>query len=499
MSRKFSNLEVVKQLNITLKAMSKFTKIPSEIRSFFTEKRINPAFSKFTAILEDMRISDNDLGGVKRTNCQLTNRQLFQIIILLPFLAVPGFSHYAESSLSRMFGGKKDILYSFMAQDNVDWRNIIWRVVCKLIISVSIREDYKKSHLPAVLISDDSDLPKTGMRMEGIGKIFSHVLQRCILGYKLLAMCWSDGRTQFVVDFSLHGEKGKVDGKEQGLTARQRDKRFARKRDKDSRTEKRKAEYFVSKLERLKIMVKEAIRHHIPFEYLLVDSWFVCTDLVDFVYRSHKKFHLLGMAKMGNTKYKSESGDELTAKAILNSLKKSKSVRYSRRHRCHYATADVTLGCRKVRLFLCRRGKNENWKMLLTTDLSIEFMRAYEIYAMRWSVEVFFADAKRVLDLAGCSARDFSSQIAHVSMVVIRYDILASVKRSDDYETIGGLFADMYEGVHELTVVEKIWAIITEVIAVVAVMLTIDEDELTALIIQDNRRLKAMQLIAQTA
>ena len=170
---------------------------------------------------------------------------------------------------------------------------------------------------------------------------------------------------QFVVDFSLHGEKGKVDGKEQGLTARQRDKRFARKRDKDSRTEKRKAEYFVSKLERLKIMVKEAIRHHIPFEYLLVDSWFVCTDLVDFVYRSHKKFHLLGMAKMGNTKYKSESGDELTAKAILNSLKKSKSVRYSRRHRCHYATADVTLGCRKVRLFLCRRGKNENWKMLL--------------------------------------------------------------------------------------------------------------------------------------
>ena len=146
----------------------------------------------------------------------------------------------------------------------------------------------------------------------------------------------------------------------------------------------------------------------------------MCTDLVDFVYRSHKKFHLLGMAKMGNTKYKSESGDELTAKAILNSLKKSKSVRYSRRHRCHYATADVTLGCRKVRLFLCRRGKNENWKMLLTTDLSIEFMRAYEIYAMRWSVEVFFADAKRVLDLAGCSARDFSSQIAHVSMVVIR-------------------------------------------------------------------------------
>jgi hypothetical protein len=25
-----------------------------------------------------------------------------------------------------MFGGKKDILYSFMAQDNIDWRDVIY-------------------------------------------------------------------------------------------------------------------------------------------------------------------------------------------------------------------------------------------------------------------------------------------------------------------------------------------------------------------------------------
>ena len=112
---------------------------------------------------------------------------------------------------------------------------------------------------------------------------------------------------------------------------------------------------------------------------------------------------------------------------------------------------------------------------------------------------IFSEDAKRLLDLAGCSARDFSSQIAHVSMVVIRYNILALIKRSDDYETIGGLFADIYEGVHEITVVEKIWSIIIDVIAIVAEIFTIDENELMEQIIRDNRRLKAMQLIAQTA
>ncbi len=87
--------------------MSKITKIPSEIRNFFTGKRINPAFSKFMTLLEGMRISDKDLGGKKRENCQLTNLQLFQIILILPFMAVPGFSHYAGSSISKLFGGKK--------------------------------------------------------------------------------------------------------------------------------------------------------------------------------------------------------------------------------------------------------------------------------------------------------------------------------------------------------------------------------------------------------
>ena len=46
-------------------------------------------------------------------------------------------------------------------------------------------------------------------------------------------------------------------------------------------------------LPRVLDMVKNAIRNNVPFEYLWVDSWFTCTELVDFAYRRHKKFHLL--------------------------------------------------------------------------------------------------------------------------------------------------------------------------------------------------------------
>lgn len=450
-------------------------------------------------LLEDVKLDCRSLGGMKRENCQLTNLQIFQILVLLPFFAIRGFSHYNGSVLSRMFGGKKDLLYSYMAQDNINWRNVLYRMNKWLVTKVTVRKDHTESKFPTVLIADDTDLPKTGIHMESIGKVFSHVHQKCILGYKALMLCWSDGRTQFMLDFSLHGEKGKVEGKEQGLTAAQRERRYERKRASDSHTAKRKDEYFRGKGVKLLEMVKDAIRNNIPFEYLLVDSWFTCTELVDFAYRRHKKFHFLGMAKMGSTKYMTDCWGGMTAKAIIAKLKAKKEVRYSRRFRCHYAEIKVVLGKRTVKLFFCKRGRKGTWKLLLTTDLSIGFMRAYEIYSMRWSIEVFFSDSKRILGLADCSSRDFSAQIAHVSLVVIRYNLLASLKRTLDYDTIGGLFGKMYLGVHELTVVEKIWAIIIEVVAVVAELTGAESEDLTKQIIENDKRLAALKAYAQTA
>lgn len=44
-------------------------------------------------------------------------------------------------------------------------------------------------------------------------------------------------------------------------------------------------------------MVKATIRYRIPFDYLLVDSWFTNTGLVDFVYSCHKSFICLAWQK----------------------------------------------------------------------------------------------------------------------------------------------------------------------------------------------------------
>ena len=64
------------------------------------------------------------------------------------------------------------------------------------------------------------------MTTELIGRIWSHVHQKSILGYKCLTMMLSDGVSQLFLDFSLHGEEGKDKQKVQGLTAKHRKARY---------------------------------------------------------------------------------------------------------------------------------------------------------------------------------------------------------------------------------------------------------------------------------
>ena len=73
--------------------MSKITKIPLEIRNFFSEKRRSAVMDSFTHLLENVNLDCRSLGGMKRDNCQLTNHQVFPILVLLPFFAIKGIQY----------------------------------------------------------------------------------------------------------------------------------------------------------------------------------------------------------------------------------------------------------------------------------------------------------------------------------------------------------------------------------------------------------------------
>ena len=65
----------------------------------------------------------------------------------------------------------------------------------------------------------------------------------------------------------------------------------------------------------------EAIVEGLRFDYLLVDSWFPCAELLQFIHSRHFKCNLLGMIKMGKTEGETALGN-LCAPDIIKRLEK---------------------------------------------------------------------------------------------------------------------------------------------------------------------------------
>ncbi len=260
-----------------------------------------------------------------------------------------------------------------MNDGNVKWRKLLYAMNLQLIKKISSSTTAPKDK-PVCLIIDDTDAPKTGMKTELIGRIWSHVHQKSILGYKCLTMMLSDGVSQLLLDFSLHGEEGKDKQKVQGLTAKQRKARFTEDH-KDQAVEERVNEYLMKKTDKAIDMVKYAIKRGIRFDYLLIDSWFTNTKFVRLITSRHIKCHLLGMIKLGKTNYTTKSG-KMNAKQIIRHQQKAKACKHNRTLRCTYCTMDVKLDGVPVRLFFCKRGRKGNlWiigSLALTYDCSTD-------------------------------------------------------------------------------------------------------------------------------
>ena len=369
--------------------MSKGTTIISDLRSFFSEKENNRAINAIMRVMECINIRPSQIGTEKKDNCKYTNVQVLNLLMLFPFFVVRNACRYSGSSLSRLFCCEKDMFYRFMNDGNIKWRKLLYAMNLQLIRKVS-RSTEVEHDKPVCLVIDDTDAPKSGRKSELIGRIFSHVQHKSILGYKCLTLLLSDGMSQLFLDFSLHGEKGSRPDKKQGLTDKQRAERFTADYTGQG-IEERIREYTMKKTDKAVEMVKYAIKRGIRFDYLLVDSWFTCADFVKLITSRHIKCHLVGMIKLGKTRYHTRWGD-LAANQIVAKLQKQGLTKHSRTLRCTYCTIDVKFADTTVRLFFSKRGRKGQWNGLLTTDLSLSFLKAYRTYATRWTTEVAYYD-----------------------------------------------------------------------------------------------------------
>lgn len=204
----------------------KDTVILSEINGFFTssEKAMDAIFSS----IRSLTFSDKRHGFSQACNFKYSNHSKLVLLLLMPFFEIKTSWHYPDSGLGRFLSCGKDVFYRLLNDASIDWRNLSYSLNMQLIRKVQ-KSTHSANANPRCLIIDDTDLPKSGRKIELIGKIYSHVSHTVNIGFKGLFMGYHDGKSLFSLDFSLHGEKGKNQNKPYGFTPAQIKKRYDKK------------------------------------------------------------------------------------------------------------------------------------------------------------------------------------------------------------------------------------------------------------------------------
>lgn len=408
------------------------------------------------------------------------------LCLILLHLTSHTITSLLNSDLKDLSDAAKDSYYRLKNNPKVDWRRLLLLICRRFNQLIADYTEAGPENRPKCFIIDDTTLGKTGKAIENIGRVFDHVTKRHILGFKLLVLGFWDGKSFLGLDFSLHREKGNTPGKPFGLSAKEKKGQYHKERDKKSCGYIRAKELDKSKITNAIEMIKRAVKNGFIASYVLCDTWFMNEELIRQI-RQIKSgaMHVLGMCRMDKRLF-SYNGREYNANTLLKKRIR-KNIKRARKVKAQYIELVAEYKGHTVKLFFSRFHGTTKWHLILTTDLSLNYLRALEIYQIRWSIEVFFREGKQYLSLGKCQSNDFDAQIAEITICMVTYLILNLQKRTTCYETIGGIFKESQRHFLEITLWERFWGLLIELVSQIAVLFDIEIEEILSKIFSDTK------------
>ncbi len=259
-----------------------------------------------------------------------------------------------------------------------------------------------------------------------------------------------------------------------GLTLKERKEQFHKAVSTKSHGFKRRKEADKTKITSMLDMLCRAVKSGIVPDYVLIDSWFFCYELLEKLQTLKKgAIKLISMVKINNQIFTiCQTNKELSIKAIVKLHERK--PQYCKKFKAYYVRVNCWYKGIRVNLFLVRMGKSGKWHLLLTTDLTLNFVKLMEIYQIRWSIETYFKESKQYLALSKCHSNTYDAQIAHITLSMMQYIMLTYYKRVNYQQSIGGLFKSISAETVELNLVTRLLSLLFEMIELLCDMSGID-------------------------
>jgi len=428
-----------------------------EIKTLFTDSWIQPEFFSKQIGLFDFTKASKIFMAIKRSGVPVWD--IIKLLLILPFSNVKSIHSMYNTKMAPEVKGQKDTYYRLLGNQKINWRNILL-LFAKRYLRLDDRFS-KPVDDTKCLIFDDTEIVKTGKAIEGVSKIHSHVTRTFVFGFKLLVAGYWNGSVFVPVDFSFHRENKDNTKKKYGLSKKEYKNQKKTKREKNLPVLRRFKELNSKKNDIIIQMFKRINQRKIVVDYILIDSWFTTITLLAKFMEINKSINIIGMYKY-NSKVIIED-KERTIKQLRNS---KKGIKRSRITGFYHMSFVGEINGLTVKVFLTRKGKNGAWHTIISTDTSLSFNRMIEIYNIRWSIEVFFKEAKQLLSLGKSQSTNFDVQVAQTTITMIQYLMISLKYRMEAYETINGLFKDVKQDYIEHKLNERLMSVIIEILLV---------------------------------
>jgi len=316
----------------------------------------------------------------------------------------------------------EDVLYSILGREDINWR----KQSIAASKSVLRQNDFGPESQRAFVVDDTIKL-RRGKKVEGASKHWDHTEKRTIFG-------------QQAVEFGLAGEMGflpldrQIYMSSEGPVEKPEDKGFKDERSAAARDMARTRDE--DKQSMFRRMLKSALRTGFRAKYVIGDAWFGCKENIEAAIDVGVK--AVFQMKRGKLKYwvKEKGGGQCyNAKQLYEKHKrKLKKACKGARYKTYRMKAWINLERKpnkperwqEVVLVFSSPADSaeETWVVFLTTDLEAKAERVLQVYALRWSIEVYFKEVKQSFGFLAEQSGRYQFSYASVHLAAMRYTLI---------------------------------------------------------------------------
>jgi len=355
--------------------------------------------------------------GHRRADAEPLSHVLCALLVW-PLLQVKSI-HCFCAELCQFLAGKVSVLYDLLGREDINWRGLSSELARRVFQAQELGGRSQRA-----FVVDDTSKARAGRKVEGTSSYYDHTEGRQRKGHVVLQLGLAGEKGFLPVEAQIiMGEKCAVN--------KPTDKPFRDQRSSAARDMRRAREQ--TKHQLFRDMLQRALRAGFSAWYVLADAWFGCKE--NLLCCLENNLVALFQMKRGNMTYQYQ-GRHYTASQLY--AKVQRRMQPKNRH-ARYKTASLTVSINlqrdeqqpaqwvEVRLVFSapvRARSADTWVVFLCTDVKLSDAKILEVYALRWSIEVYFKEIKQNLGFLKEQSGRYQLAYASVHLVALRYLLL---------------------------------------------------------------------------